>query len=944
MVDTKINITKNITQKYNFLKAVLIGKVLLLFFAFFAVFLQPADYKDYFFVSLPLIPTILTWILNENKKVHWASYIFCFDFMIITFFLAIVNVVIDINMAYAVQFTSVMALSIMLAGMLISQKAIIVFTGLNSFLIFVVFFGFSENFTNSVNFTFPSIVFATLIGIISWLYQRSLEQAQAKTQELFLEVEKKARELTVKNRELKELDQLKDEFLANTSHELRTPLNGIIGLAESLIDGAAGPLSFKVKDNLHMIMSSGRRLAHLVNDILDFSKLKSKELLLQRRPMHMRGLTDVVMAICKPLIGSKQIELINEIIIDTPWVDADENRIQQIMYNLVGNSIKFTDEGHVMVSAQREGDFLAITVRDTGIGIAAEDLPRIFESFEQLDGSTVREHSGTGLGLAVTKKFVELHGGIIRVESEVGKGSSFTFTLPIAEEGIYPLPADDANYTNQSIPAHQNSQSYIEPMLDTQSTEHMPSTRSTPVPSFAPMMAQSSSSPSSSKSNVLISQSTPEHLASMPYQYTTLESKTEKRRYQHHILVVDDEPINLRVLTNFLELQNYKVTQANDGLEALDLIERGLKFDVVILDVMMPRMSGYEVCKTLRHSFMPHQLPVVMLTAKSQSSDLVTGLEAGANDYLTKPFSKEELLARIKTHLRLVKINEAYGRFVPHEFLYFLGKESIVDVKLGDQTQKEMSVLFSDIRSFTSLSEGLTPQENFKFLNSYLHRVSPIIREYNGFIDKYIGDAIMALFAGPADDALQAAIAMQHAVSHYNSHRANKGYEPIRIGIGLHRGTMMLGTVGEEARMDGTVISNAVNLAARLEGLTKLYGAAIVISEEMIRQLDDPEQYHLRFLGETQVKGKKNLVSVFECYDGDSPEIIDLKIKTSADFEKGVLYYQRQEYSEARLVFNKIAALHPEDLATQLYLQRSTNFVENRIHAELESSSLLAHL
>lgn len=925
MVINKINITKDITQKYNFLKAVLIGKIVLLCFAFLAVFAQASGYTDYFFVSLPLIPTILAWILNENKKISWASYIFCFDFIIITFLLAVINIVVDLNMAYAVQFTSVMALSIMLAGMLISQEAIIYFVALNVFLICYTFFTFSTSWTTSISFAVPASGFAILIGIISWLYQRSLEQAQLKTQVLFLEVEDKAQELAGKNRELKELDRLKDEFLANTSHELRTPLNGIIGLAESLIDGAAGPLSFKVKDNLHMIMSSGRRLAHLVNDILDFSKLKSKELLLQRRPMHMRGLTDVVMAICKPLIGNKQLELINEIIIDTPWVDADENRIQQIMYNLIGNAIKFTDQGRVTISAQREGDFLAIMVRDTGIGIAAHDLPRIFESFEQLDGSTVREHSGTGLGLAVTKQFVALHGGTIRVESELGQGSCFIFTLPIAEEGIYPLPPDQANHSISpvavvSVPAIASSSTF---------------SSSSSTPSNSSLLASQRASGRSSS----LSSST-----AMPKKDFSLANKTTNKPYRHHILVVDDEPINLRVLTNFLELQHYKVTQANDGLEALDLIERGIKFDVVILDVMMPRMSGYEVCQTLRHSFMPHQLPVVMLTAKNQSSDLVTGLEAGANDYLTKPFSKEELLARIKTHLRLVKINEAYGRFVPHEFLYFLGKESIVDVKLGDQTEKEMSVLFSDIRSFTSLSEGLTPQENFKFLNSYLHRVSPIIREYNGFIDKYIGDAIMALFAGPADDALQAAIAMQRAVSHYNFHRAKNEYQPIRIGIGLHRGRMMLGTVGEEARMDSTVISNAVNLAARLEGLTKLYGVSIVISEEMIDQLDEPEQYQLRFLGETKVKGKKDLVSIFECYDGDPPEMIDLKIKTCADFERAVLHYQRQEYSEARLIFNKIAALHPEDLATQLYLQRSTNFVENRIQAEFESSSLLAHL
>ncbi|MCZ0904476.1 response regulator, partial [Microcoleus sp. HI-ES] len=166
------------------------------------------------------------------------------------------------------------------------------------------------------------------------------------------------------------------------------------------------------------------------------------------------------------------------------------------------------------------------------------------------------------------------------------------------------------------------------------------------------------------------------------------------------------------------------------------------------------------VCEKIREKFTAIEVPIVMLTAKNQVSDLVQGFDAGANDFLTKPFVKNELLARIKTHIRLAKINAAYGRFVPHDFLRFLGHESIVDVRLGDQIQKEMTVLFSDIRSFTTISEAMTPQENFNFINSYLSRVSPVIRAHQGFIDKYIGDAIMALFPESADDAVRAAVEM----------------------------------------------------------------------------------------------------------------------------------------------------------------------------------------
>ncbi|MEG3972906.1 AAA family ATPase, partial [Microcoleus sp. T2B6] len=176
---------------------------------------------------------------------------------------------------------------------------------------------------------------------------------------------------------------------------------------------------------------------------------------------------------------------------------------------------------------------------------------------------------------------------------------------------------------------------------------------------------------------------------------------------------------------------------------------------------------------------------------------------------------------RIRFTAELFLLNQAYERFVPNQFLQFLDKSSIIDVELGDQVQLEMSVLFSDIRDFTTLSETMTPKDNFRFINSYLSRMEPVINENNGFIDKYIGDAIMALFSGEANNAVKAGIAMLHCLVEYNQNRANSGYGPIQIGIGINTGTLMLGTVGGQNRMEGTVISDAVNLASRVESLTK---------------------------------------------------------------------------------------------------------------------------
>jgi len=698
----------------------------------------------------------------------------------------------------------------------------------------------------------------TLLFILSLgvLLERKFIQARHLLQNYAIELEQK-------NTKLQRLDQLKDEFLANTSHELKTPLNGIIGIAESLIDGVTGTLSDATQFNLSLIVSSGRRLHQLVNDLLDFSQLKHHDLHLNIKPIGLREITHVVLAISHPLVGQKDIELINSIKPDIPPVDADENRVQQILYNLINNAIKFTEQGTIEVSATPVHDMLQIHVIDTGIGIAPDKIDRIFESFEQADGSIARHYGGTGLGLAITKQLVELHGGTIKVESTPGVGSRFSFTLPLSQGKVEYKPTIELSQIQEYSPRTVNPDRIL--------------------------MAQEAAV-------------TPEGT--------------------FHILIVDDEPTNLQVIVNHLSLQNYAITQASSALEALELIRLGFKPDLILLDIMMPQMTGYELCKKLREQFLPNELPIVLLTAKNQISDLVEGFAVGANDYLTKPVLKNELLARIKTHLRLAKINAAYGRFVPYEFLQFLERESIVDVQLGDQVQKEMSILFADIRSFTSLSEQLSPKANFDFLNSYLGRVGPVIRHYRGFIDKYIGDAVMALFPQIADDAVQAAIEMQKQVDLYNTHRQACGYEPIAIGIGVHTGSLMLGTVGESQRMDTTVIADAVNLASRLEGLTKIFGVEILISEETLNELTNAHHYSYRFLGRVTVKGKRQPIAIFEVFDSNPPPLIELKRQTQTEFERGVNLYVQKQFTQAQQVFTQLWQWDERDRVVQFYQER----------------------
>ena len=390
------------------------------------------------------------------------------------------------------------------------------------------------------------------------------------------------------NERLRRLDKLKDEFLANTSHELRTPLNGIIGLAESLLDGAGGEINVRTRNNLAMIVASGRRLANLVNDILDFSKIRSRTLALDTRSVSLHGLVEVVLTLSKPLVGNKHIDLINDVALELASVEADEDRLQQILHNLIGNAIKFTEQGYVKVSAAQEGDRILVTVSDTGIGIAAEQQARIFESFTQLDGDITRGQGGTGLGLAITWQLVALHGGELRVRSQLGQGAHFTLDLPLAEEAAL----------------EERQEEVLTPLVAEAETES-----------------------------------------------EDVEPIGEAKGLR--ILVVDDDAVNRQVLVNHLSLQPFKVMIASDGEEALAMMDQH-HVDMVLLDIMMPGMSGFEVCREIRKTHGVHELPVIYLSARNRVDDLKSGFDSGGNDYLLKPVSKGELLARVHTHARIL--------------------------------------------------------------------------------------------------------------------------------------------------------------------------------------------------------------------------------------------------------------------------------------------------
>lgn len=274
-------------------------------------------------------------------------------------------------------------------------------------------------------------------------------------------------------------------------------------------------------------------------------------------------------------------------------------------------------------------------------------------------------------------------------------------------------------------------------------------------------------------------------------------------------------------------------------------------------------------------------------------------------------------------------MNAANARFVPRQFLEFLGKENLTDIALGDQVQKEMTILFSDIRSFTELSEGMTPKENFDFINHYLGYMEPVIAANNGFIDKYIGDAIMALFGDCVEDAIDAAIDMRRALAEFNNDRLSEGQPAIDCGIGIHTGNLMLGIVGGEGRMDGTVISDSVNLASRLEGLTKVYKTSIIVSEDSLLKIKDPSRYNYRFLDVARVKGKREATFLYEIFDGESTAIRKLKSETLALYNSGIELYKEKQYSQAAAVFEQVLRVNESDATALLYYQRCHGYETN---------------
>ena len=426
------------------------------------------------------------------------------------------------------------------------------------------------------------------------------------------------------NERLKELDRLKTEFLANTSHELKTPLHGILGLVESMLDGADGLLSDSQRIHLRMIVESGSSLKELINNLLELSRIESGQAKFNVKAFNILNAIDAVIVLLENLARKKNISVERVVPPSLPDIFGDPEKIQRVLVNLIGNAIKFTERGKVTVRVLDDQNFVRVSVEDTGVGIAPEDQELIFERFRQAEGGETRRFEGTGLGLSIAREIMRLHGSDIWVESKLGQGSTFSLLLPkdpalIAKMGIekpakvFDLPSGVTLDVQGRLPQRElEAQTYG---------------------------------------------SDPEYSLEKDAEFQEAVRGDGER-----ILIIDDNAINREVIRTRLELNNYEVIEAVDGVDGLEKMAQG-KPNLIILDLMMPRMSGYEFCRKARAQFTSDEIPIIMLTAKTDMGDKIYGLQLGANDYVSKPFNKEELIARIGVLLKIRQMTQELKRW-----------------------------------------------------------------------------------------------------------------------------------------------------------------------------------------------------------------------------------------------------------------------------------------
>ena len=449
------------------------------------------------------------------------------------------------------------------------------------------------------------------------------------------------------------------------------------------------------------------------------------------------------------------------------------------------------------------------------------------------------------------------------------------------------------------------------------------------------------------------------------------------------IVIVDDSRSIRGHVRRVLESapEAFQVIEHEDGLDALrwlSTLSPSNLPDLILLDRNMPQITGDECIRILKADSLWKTIPVLFLTAQVSVQNLVQGLvHLAADDYLPKPFAADELIARVQVLLRMKKaedqsrelnrqlqdaldeqviayqelkttklklaeteaanrLTRLFEKFVPKGFLERIAPEGLESLRFGTAESDEATILFSDIRSFTDLAEPLSPQELMDFLNDYLKMMNMSIMVNHGFVDKFIGDAVMAIFdrteqsSNDARNALNAGMGMLQVLGTMNQKRKRQGQIPISIGIGIHTGPVVFGTLGFEERMDSTVLGDAVNLASRLESLTKYYGASLLFSDQTFEALgDEKENLLIRKIDTVMVKGRKQPVTIYELFNSDSPDVQSAKKMVMQSLEEPLSLYRQKKWMEAEQLFTDLARNQPLDSLPNIYVERCQNLLEN---------------
>ncbi len=450
--------------------------------------------------------------------------------------------------------------------------------------------------------------------------QRSAQQfgMAFRTTQLLQSAQQQSINLAQKNRELAQVSQLKSEFLANTSHEIRTPLSSILGFTHLLREQGFSPDNLRHQEYLRIILSSGQHLLALINDILDLSKIEANQMDLQWQPIEVKPLCQIALMLVKEKANDKGIALKLDIAADCDRLEADPLRLKQMLFNLLSNALKFTDRGNVGLKVTAADQFLRFTVWDTGVGIAADQQALLFRAYKQLPQTENTRSEGTGLGLALTQKLAELHGGWIEVTSTVGEGSAFTVMLPIAPATAILPPSLTTTTPLTQITTQVTTQ--VTAQVTTQVTAQV--TAASPTVTTAPLPATSPAAPP--------------------------PKRFRRATRSYHILLVEDNSHNARLVITFLCKLGYEVTWVQDSEAMWRSLTQSLPA-MILMDINLPDISGLTLTQELRQHDRYRHIPIIAQTAMAMTGDKEVCLEAGVNDYITKPIDLHhlsEVLAR----------------------------------------------------------------------------------------------------------------------------------------------------------------------------------------------------------------------------------------------------------------------------------------------------------